>query len=219
MTMTKNEITALAQDIARDQGNDTTLSAYYDEVIEELGKIRNPPLVERDIFAFTDGTATYDYPAEAVEILHMFLEGYQLMEVDQYSLEAYDKTWRDDEATPKAWKRHSENARKLRIFPIPDTTSDALGIGATEPFGEDFPSNSAAVIYSDSRESGIPEWIGCYVAFQILYKEFIRPSDHQDIEWAVLLKEIAEVFYQMGVMRHGQRKSRPSQQTEETFTP
>jgi len=204
--MTKNDILDLVQDIARDQANDTAISAYYDEEVEALGKLPNPPLVERDLVGFTSGTAAYAYPTNAIEVLYLFHASYQLAQVTKETLEAYDMEWRSGSGVPKAFKLGHEDARTYRLYPNPNVTSDALGIGATEPFGEDFPTNSGAVIYSDSRESDISDMIGLYLAFRVLYKEFVRPSDHQDVAWAMLHKQIADLFFKMGVMRHGKAK-------------
>jgi len=204
--MTKNEVLTLIQDIARDQATDTTISDYYDEVIEELGKTKNPPLVERALFTITAGTASYSYPTDAIELLYLFRATDPLSPVTMKELESYNLEWRSDSGTPIAYKLDQEDSDTFRLYPNPDTTSTALGIGATEPFGDDFPANMGAAIYSDSRETGISDMIGLYVTFRVLYKEFHRPSDHQDIEWAMLHKSIANVFYHMGVLRDDERK-------------
>ena len=206
--MTKNEVLALVQDIARDQAEDDTISKYYDEAIVELGKMPNPVLVERALFTVTSGTATYTYPTAAIELLHMFRDTDPIYKASRLELEQRSKTWREASGTPVVYNTDNETSGTFRLYPKPDTTSTALGIGATEPFGDDFPANMGAVIYSDSRETGISDMIGLYVAFRVLYKEFHRPSNHQDIEWAMLHKAIANVFFHMGVLRDEQRKER-----------
>ncbi len=203
--MTKNEITALVQDISRDLADASSISAYYDEIIEELGKREDPPIVERGLEIFASGTSSYTYPTTAIEILYAFHASYHLTHITQETLEAYNKDWRSDSGIPKAWKTEKENARTFRLYPNPNVTSSSLAVGATEPFGEHFPANSGALIYSDSRESSISDMIGLYVAFRVLYKEFVRPSDHQDVAWAMLHKQISDMFYYTGVMRHGKK--------------
>lgn len=203
--MTKNDITDLVQDISRDLADASSISAYYDEEIELLGKTQDPPMVERDLITFTSGTAVYDYPAAAIELLFAFHASYQLTRATKETLEAYEQTWRNDSGIPKAWKRGSETARTFRLYPNPNVTSTALAPGATEPFGEHFPTNMGALVYSDSRESSISDMVGLYIAFRVLYKEFMRPSDHQDTSWAELHKQVANLFYQMGVMRNGKK--------------
>jgi len=204
--MTKNEVLTLVQDIARDQAEDSTISKYYDEAIVELGKMRDPVLVECDLFTVTATTATYSYPAAAVELLHVFRDTDPLFRTTEFNLEQHSATWREDSGTPISYNTDQETADTFRLYPIPDTTSTALGVGATEPLGDEFPANMGAYIYSDKRETGISDMIGLYVAFRVLYKEFHRPSDHQDIEWAMLHKAIANVFFHMGVLRDEQRK-------------
>lgn len=204
--MTKNEVLTLIQDIARDQAEDDTISKYYDEAIVELGKMPDPVLVERALFTVTAATATYAYPAGAIELLHVFRDTDPLLKTTKFNLEQRSKSWRGTSGTPVAYNLDQETAETFRLYPIPDTTSTALGVGATEPFGDDFPANTGAAIYSDSRETGISDMIGLYVAFRVLYKEFHRPSDHQDVEWAMLHKAIANAFFYMGVLRYEQRE-------------
>lgn len=199
--MNKNEIKALAQIIARDLATDTTLDDYYNEVVQELGKELSPLLVEADLFTFTSGTAVYDYPLAAVELLNLFFTGYALPRVTEDTLDVYSKTWRSTFGTPSIWTTDRENSRKFRVYPNPDVTSTAIDPLADQPLGDDFPANSGAVIYSDSRESGISDMLGLYITFRILYKEFIRPSDHQDVDWALVLKEVSEMFYVLGTRR------------------
>ena len=206
--MTKNDILDLIQDIARDEADTDAISAYYDEIVEELGKLPDPPMVERDLLTVTSGTATYDYPAAAVELLYYFQHAYQLPHITEETLEAYEITWRDDSGAPRAWKTNEENAREFRLYPNPNITSTALGVGATEPFGEDFPTNMGALIYSDTRESDISDMVGLYITFRVLHKEFVRPSNHQDVAWAMLHQEISDVFYHMGVMRNVKKRER-----------
>ena len=137
--MTKNEVLTLIQDIARDQAEDDTISKYYDEAIVELGKMPNPVLVERDLFAVVAGTATYNYPAAAVKLLHVFRDTDPLPHTTKAILEARSKTWRGEGGTPISYRTDFEDAKTFLLYPNPDTTSTALGIGATEPFGDDFP--------------------------------------------------------------------------------
>ena len=56
--MTRAQILALIQDIARDQADDDTISLYYDETVNELGKSLDPPMVQAELFSLTAGTAT-----------------------------------------------------------------------------------------------------------------------------------------------------------------
>ena len=204
--MTKNEVLTLVQDVARDQAEDDTISKYYDEAIVELGKMPEPVLVERALFEVSDGVSVYDYPTAAVELLHVFQGTNPLFKTTKAALESRSKAWRGDSGTPVAYRTDFDDAETFLLYPNPATDSTALALGATEPFGADFPANMGAAIYSDSRETGISDMIGLYVAFRVLYKEFHRPSDHQDIEWAMLHKAIANVFFYMGVLRYEQRE-------------
>jgi hypothetical protein len=206
--MTKNEIKTLIQDIARDQAEDDTIDDYYDEAVIELAQLLDPPIVEAELLAVTAGTATYEYPANAVELLQVFIGTNPILRTDKSSLESHSKSWRGDSGTSIAFKTDHEDEGKFRLYPNPDTTSTALGIGATEPLGDDFPANMGAVIYSDSRETGISDMLGLYITFRVLYKEFARPSNHQDMEWALLHKKIAQLFFYMGVMRDDTRTER-----------
>ena len=199
--MTRAEILALIQEMARDQADDDTIAVYYDETVAELGKTTDPPMVNCELLSVTDGTSTYDYPDRAVRLMWLFYEGYQLSKATEHELEAYEPTWRDDESDPVSYKTDHETAREVRFYPIPGTTSGAFIPPVAQPLGEDMPADMVSVIYSDNRATAIPDFIALYLVFQVLYREFIRPSDHQDTDWANMLKKIAGVLYQMGVNR------------------
>jgi hypothetical protein len=199
--MTKAEITTLVNDISRNLADASSISEYYDETIEELAKIPDPPIVAIEAVTITSGTSEYDYPTNAIELLHVFHGAYQLTKTTNRILETYNKTWRDDAGVPKAWKIDHETSRKFQLYPIPNVTSSAFIPPALEPFGEDFPTNMGAVIYSDQRETDISDMLGIYIAFRILYKEFMRPSGHQDSEWAMLHKKVADMFFQLNRTR------------------
>lgn len=183
--MTKAEVLALVQDMARDQADDTTISAYHDEVIEELAKSEDPPFVALGNFALTSGVSEYSWPSSAIRPLYMWYDGYQLSQSKEHRLSAYDIEWRDSSGDPVAWRIDNETARTLRVMPTPDSDS----------------TTTCKILYSQERTTYLHDFIVPYIVFRILYKEFIRPSDHQDIDWAKLCQQVAQLFYILGVRR------------------
>jgi len=123
--MTKAEILTLIQDIARGQADDDTIAVYYEETINELGRLVDPPMAEAGLFSLTSGTATYSYPDNAVSILCAFFEGYQLSRETEENLEAYERTWRNDSGDPVAFKTTDETTDSITFYPIPSSTSAA----------------------------------------------------------------------------------------------
>lgn len=194
MTMNRAGVLSLVKELGRDQTDDDTVAVYYDEVIEELARSKSPPLVDAALLTLTADTATYDYPTQALKILHTFFESKKLLYFPRSHLDAYDSDWRAAASVdPWAWTIDKETKRELRLFP-PPAASTTLGMWV-EPFGEDYPDDVCALIYGDNRETRIYDWMVYYIVFSVLEREFKRPSDHQDIEFGELCSEIAALFY------------------------
>jgi len=60
------------------------------------------------------------------------------------------------------------------------------------------PDNSCALIYSVRRDTDIPDWLALHISLRMLAKEFDRPSDHQDKDFAQACVGVANVFSIIG---------------------
>lgn len=193
MTMTKAEILLLTQDMARGQANDDTIDVFFDEVLYNLAKSANPLLTNAELVDLTSGTAVYALPPTAIRIRHAFFENKKLFRAKRDQAEAYSSTWRSGSGDPQAFLTDEETARNFRLYPTPSVSTvwDDFFI---DPLGDDYPDNIVALIFNESRTDVIYDWLVYYIVFEILYREFVRPSDHQDIEWAGLCNKLASFF-------------------------
>lgn len=191
--MNKASILGLVRALANTALDESTLDAYFSDVLYELG--RSPrPLVEAELFAVASGTAGYSFPANAVTLLHAFFGSAQLSPSDKASLEAYSSTWRSDSGTPFAYTVDEQTGRAFRLYPTPSASSAALSFPTGTPFGVDFPSNAGCLIFSSARTEDIQPWVGYAIALKVLAKEFAKPTNKQDVDFADACNQLAEVF-------------------------
>ena len=168
MTMTKTNITDLVHSFAHSKSDSTTRSESYDDTLYQLA-LRTGPFCDTEAFTPTDGTAEYSYPTDAIRLLAVFIDTKHLMGVSSKELETYSSAWRaTSEDTPFVHTFYERDARKTRLFPTPSTT-DADG---------------GTFLFTETRESDIPEWLVLPIMFLILEQELSYPSDHQDKEFA-----------------------------------
>ena len=194
--MTKAEIITLVEDIARVDIDADTVDRYYADVLEEIGKWMDAPLLNVEIVEITSGTASYGYPTDAVAIVALFHTDRHLSRTSLIELEGYSSTWRDDTGDPWAFTEDEQVKRTYRMYPEPDDTSGAMF--GWNLMGADMPSDAGVVVFSERREEDIPDWIGLYVVFEVLRRDFARPSGYQDKAFAGLCGGIAKATRQIG---------------------
>jgi hypothetical protein len=189
MTLSKTNITNLANSLAHSLGGTNTLSEAYDRVLDRLARTSSP-LVTVSAFTPTDGTKAYNTPTGAAKLLAVFArpdgssDMLELYEAQQKDLEALDITWRDTQTTegdPIAYTKADETGgfNYINLFPTPDTTVASGG----------------NYLYADNAEtSAVPEHIILPIVYEILAEEFAYPSAHQDMEFSVVCREVAALL-------------------------
>lgn len=194
--MTKAEVITLVEDIARVTVDGDTIDRYYADVLEEIGKWVNAPLLNVEIVEITSGTAAYGYPTNAVAIIALFHTDRHLSKTSLIELEGYSSTWRDDTGDPWAYTEDEQAKRTYLLYPEPDDTSGAMF--GWNLMGADMPSDAGVVVFSERREGDIPDWIGLYITFEILARDFAKPSEYQDKAFAELCGGVAQAARQIG---------------------
>lgn len=202
--MNKAEIIALAQSLAIQALPADALSVFFDEVVEDVGKRRSPPLTGSELFAITASQPTYAFAASAVRLLAVFTHGTQLSAALVTDLEAYSATWRTDLAValqqPFAYTTEQVAARYFTLCPQPGDSSSPFIFTHGAPYGEDFPANAGVQVFSQKREDDLPDWIALHIAVNVLEREYARPSAHQDTAYAEVCKRVADLLYRLGGM-------------------
>ena len=195
--MTKTTIIAFAEMIANVSLDADTINVYFSDILNEWGKNPSTPLVDVQQQDVTAGTATYSLPDAAVKLLHLFYEGTHLASNTESDLDALSPNWKSDTGDPREYTRDKIDEGSYRVYPIPTSSTGVQPAFTGEFFGEDYPPDSLAAIISERREEDIPDWFGVGVAFDINAREFLRPSNHQDVAFATVCKAVARITYQM----------------------
>ena len=193
--MSRATVLQRVQDLSLSQADATAIDRYYDDVIYDLG--RRPWLTEASLIAVTAGTAVYSPDVSVLRIVNIFYDDRTLYESNNRELEAtFGSSWQDRRGTPVAYTFEDENALDFRLVPKPELNSKDFSFVFGSPMGLDFPEYSVAIIHTEKVED-LPTWLELPVAFEILFREFSRQSDHQDPTFAVTCKQIAELMFQM----------------------
>lgn len=195
--MTRDEIITLAEQLAKQLHDPDTLDVYTNDVFDELGRLPTPQMVEAFIKALTSGTATYPFETDMLSIVYAIMFDELLSPCDEPALDAYSASWQSATGTPTQFTQDNITARKYRLYPNPDFTSDPLIPIYGEPFGQDFPDDSLVLIYGDNREADISPIYALPIAFDALSREFAYPSNHTDQSFVHISQLIAQLIYTM----------------------
>lgn len=168
--MSKANILTLASTIALDLENDTTISQFFDDLIETMAFLPKPLFTEYTIEEITSGTATYSYDqTDMLKVLHAFMSDTEIFMTDENGLEAYSSTWRSASGTPIALTQDWLQ-RQYTFYPNPNISTS--GTGGAAPLGVDYATNPVFIIYAKDRSSGFAEYYALPLALLALAREF-----------------------------------------------
>ncbi len=178
MATTRDNVITLAQTIGNFSGSTITLGRAFDEVVENLCKLDQPPFVYSSGLAVTTTSAHFSRPSSCVKVLAVFFEKKQLYQVDKHELENWNIAWRGSTAGPLAYYIDEDDPESVRFIPAPTTATTGKWIYTKSP-------------------SEIPDYMVLYVTFAMLEREYAYPSSKQDKEFSTLCGKIAELFAKM----------------------
>lgn len=192
--VSKADVLALVQELCTNQADATAIDKYFDEVISDLGK--DGWLCVAEVLAATKGTFEYEPPSTVIKLWNVIYDDRMLYKENLRAVESVNVNWRDETGTPRAYVVEDESNHKFRLYPKPDRTSKDFVPIFGSPLGLDYPTYSVVVIISEMRDT-IPQWLIVPVAFDILNREFMRESDHQDTVFGDACKKLSTMFYAM----------------------
>ncbi len=190
--MNKTTLISLVGSLAHSKGDSDTQDDAYYRTLDMLAR-GSSPFVDQASVNTVASTTEYSLSVNAAKVLALFVKPnntagteYRLVrEVGLRELELYDKDWRTTqtaEGDPVAYTivdlagTTVTDWTKIRLFPTPDTSV----------------TDGIVYFYADRNEdTNIYDFIALPIVFNILWKEFEYPSDHQDAEFAKLCGEIA----------------------------
>jgi hypothetical protein len=195
--MTRADLKAFAADLTIISFNVDTLSQFVDDIFNELAFLSIPQFIKTEIIPLTGGTATYDFPSDALKPLAAFFNDEMLSFSSSADLNAYATTWPIDNSEPKAITLDELTARTYTLYPNPAQDSDSVIPIHGEPFGEDYPANNLVLIYADDRQSPIMTIYTLPIILEALSREFTYPSNHTDTDYADICKTLAQLLAEL----------------------
>lgn len=184
--MNKEEIIELAQDLSifeiwANEIISDDYTRYFTDSLEAYCQSEKCNLVASSSVSIVDGTAEYSIPSNCVTILGIFYKEAHLPYAERNELEAYDKEWKNLSGTPVVYTFEDVSTDKYRLVPEPDETG-----------------SYGTIIYTNSRTTDIMTTIGLHLAFDMVARDFILPSDHQDLKFAEVCKNISVLLRKIG---------------------
>ncbi len=192
--MTRAEVLVILNELALDLGDADSLTIFFDETLRLLALSEEPPWCKAEIKALSSGTNTYAFEDDMLQIIEMIMHDELLSYASEKSLDAYSEDWQADTGTPTDYTTDNVAPRYYRLYPEPDFSSDAIIPTHGQPWGEDWPDDSLALIYADYRESDILDIFALPISFISIAQEFSYPSDHTNLEYATVCKGIVSLL-------------------------
>lgn len=180
--MAKADVLALAQDIGK-FGDPISLEDYYDEIVRELGLLEL--LVDPVSIGITSEIAVYQMPIAVIRTLELISERFGTLDrVDRVTLRAVHGTgWTKRVGTPVTFTQELESDNAFRLVPIPDQAESLVGL------------------VSATRDD-VPYWLELPIALEIVFREYTRESNFQDVAFAQAAGQLAQLFFSLvGIFR------------------
>ena len=191
MSLSKAQLTTFASTICHAEHDTTTFSQFFNDVIDELGRLPDPVFAEYGFEAVAIGTQDHNFEAAMLRPIAIFLGDTLLPEVSQQALKAYSESWRVDTGTPIAYTLELAYDEEYKTYPIPDATGSIAGAD----WAANYPTAALALIFVEDRSTDIEDYYALPITFDCLAREFAYPSDHQDIAYAKVCAELAQLLY------------------------
>lgn len=193
--MAKADVTALVSTIANGASDATTVSDFYDDVIEDIGRGVFPGVLSITSAAFVAAVAdtrTYTLPTAAIRPLAVIYDDMELAEDEAMQAADVDAVWRALRGKPLAYVRTDETVRTIALVPTPDVSGASI-TGLTPFDNTGFPTGNLTVLYTDrgpdfTADEELP------VALLVLSREFRRDSDHCDTDLADMAAKLGDLL-------------------------
>lgn len=213
MSYTKAQILTLISTLTQGQADSVTIDLYFDTLLDDLGRLPDPPFVEAEIVPLVADTEEYALPSNAVREIAIFCDDHEVRHTFVQQLEARDRMWRDHKGTPIAYSKDESTARTIRVYPIPNYSS-VITWDHGEPIGLDYPTDALLVLYATRANDKIPDWAVLPICYQILSWEFQRPSKHQSQAFADTCSQMAQALFQMIDIKYSPSKNAQAKVTK-----
>lgn len=183
--MAQADVLTLVDDLSLGQANATEAAVFYAEIIRELGYLEL--LTSTETMTQEAGVNTYELADSTIMDMEYYNTTGFLTKADGMGLgSVFGADWRNRKGSPVAISMDQEDDTAFRLVPSP-INDDTITIIRTE------------------TRTDVPVWLELPIAFEILSREFLRESDHQDTELSTVCKLTATLLFNLvGVTLHAQ---------------
>ncbi len=181
--MSKTTTLTLVSDMGLSDTTSGEADRIYDDVVRELGALGI--LTENGSNSVTAATATYTAPTNTIRILEIH-GGYGILDQTDYDIitNLLGARFHLRTGRPTIWCHEHETIKDFRLVPIPNE-SDTLTTIVTQ------------------YQANVPVFLEMPIALEVLHREYLRESNHQDIDFALLCRRLATMWFSMlGIIWH-----------------
>lgn len=158
---------------------DTNLFAqFYSDVMNVLGPKRWHTTTSP--INLTEGTPLITLPPTLLDLLSVLYDGRFLSLLQLREVEVLNSGWRNAVGNPISYIEEAEAAQTIELYPAPYATSPP----------------TATAIYVENRANSLPI-LTLPIALLTLQREFVRESDHTDVEFGNLCGMLGQLLLDM----------------------
>ena len=186
--MSKTTTLTLVSDMGLSDTTSTEADRLYDDIVRELGAMGI--LTENGTKAVTAGTATYTAPTNTIRVLEIH-GGYGIIDQMDYAIltNLLGPRFHQRIGRSEMWCHEHETIKDFRLVPSPNE-SDTFTVLITQ------------------YQTNVPSWLEMPIALEVLHREYLRESNHQDVDFAMLCRKLSTMWFSMVGITWHQAKSK-----------
>ena len=172
------DVQALVALLSNGQADTNLFALQYSDIVNTLGPMRWHTTTAS--VNLTEGNNTAIFSPSMLNLLALLYDGRSLSRMELRELEVINSGWRNAVGTPRAYVLEAEAALTAELYPAPYTTSPP----------------TATAIHVENRTNVLPV-LTLPVALLVLQREFVRESDHVDVEFGNMCGMLGQMLLEM----------------------
>jgi hypothetical protein len=145
---------------------------------------------------FTAGQPSVALPTTLLNLITVIYDTTVLSELTLRELEALTTGWRNNPGYPIAYTTETETSKSIAVAPVPASTSPPIIPVHGLPTGRDYQPGNGISIHSEYRHDPL-DYLTLPIALGILWREYVRESDHQDFAFGMACKQLSDTLFEM----------------------
>lgn len=175
---TQADVQTLVNLLSNGQADTGIFASLYSDVVNTLGPRRWHTTTAT--VSVTKGTPLITLPSSLLNLIKIIYDGKACSLLELREVEVLNSGWRNAVGYPIAYIEQAESAQTVELYPAPYTNSPP----------------SATAIYVENRTNVLPI-LTLPVALLVLQREFVRESDHTDVQFGNLCGMLGQLLLQM----------------------